>query len=159
MMHPISALLSAGGHEATPVIDWDWTILIQAGIFLALFVIMRKLVFLPYLEARQEREDNIDGVKERAEQSSSSIEKSLATYEQTLASARKEAAKTRSKLRSEGEEEAQNELGEAQKSAERSLETARERIQKSVPAAELALRTRADDLARVIATKVLGRPV
>lgn len=159
MMYPFSALLAGGGHQATPVIDWDWTILIQAGIFLVLFVVMRKFVFLPYLESRREREDNVDGAKERAAQSSADAETRLARYEEKVKAARLEAAGTRAELRGEGEAKATSLLSEARSKADAKLANARERIAKSVPAAELALRTRADELARTIATKVLGRSV
>ena len=158
MMYPITALL-AGGGQATPVIDWDWTILVQLGIFLVLFVIMRKLVFLPYLESRREREDNIDGAKERASHSTADAETRLERYEEQIKAARLDAAGTRAELRSEGEAKAQAVLSEARGKADAKLAAPRERIAQSVPAAELALRTRADELARAIAAKVLGRTV
>jgi F-type H+-transporting ATPase subunit b len=157
MMYPFSALLAGGG--PTPVIDWDWTILVQAGIFLVLFVVMRKLVFLPYLESRRERDDNVDGAKERAAQSSTDAETRLARYEAKVKAARLEAAGSRAELRGEGETKATDLLSQARGKADAKLADARERIAKSVPAAELALRTRADELARTIATKVLGRSV
>lgn len=153
MMSPYTVLAAA------PVIDIDKTIFVQAGIFLVLFVILRKLVFLPYLEARRQRGEAIEGSKEKASHANADADEKLTRYERRLKEARLEAAAQRTQLRAEGEAKAQQVLGEARKRAEGKLGEARERIGKSVPAAELALRTRADELASAIATKVLGRPV
>jgi F0F1-type ATP synthase membrane subunit b/b' len=65
----------------------------------------------------------------------------------------------RSGLRDEGESRAQDLLAEARKESDTKLEAARQKIEKSTEAARLALRTRADKIARSIASKLLGREV
>jgi F-type H+-transporting ATPase subunit b len=156
-MHSIS-LCAAGGHDP-PLIDIDATLFIQLGIFLVLFVVLRKFVFLPYLEAKKDRAANIDGAREKANRLQSDAAEKLDRYERRLTDARKEAAAGRSKERAEGEAKAAEVLASARQKAEGRLSEARTKINKSVPAAELALRTRADELARAIASKVLGRAV
>lgn len=153
------ATLLVAASQDPPLIDWDYTLLVQAGIFLLLFVVMRKLVFLPYLEALRERDANIGGARKEAERLGADNDERTQRYQARLMAARKEAATGRTQRRAEGEAKADEVLSDARQRADAKLQAARARIDKSVPAAELALRTRADQLARSIASKVLGRQV
>lgn len=139
------------------VIDFDYTIFVQAAIFLVLFVFMRKFVFLPYLESRKEREHTIEDAQKRSEESQGLTAERLAHYDEQIKITRQLAAAKRTEERVEGEKEAQKVLSKARKEADENIEKAREKIQSSVPAAQLALQTKADELAKAIAAKVLGR--
>lgn len=153
-----AALLAAASQDP-PLIDIDYTLLVQAGIFLFLFVVMRKLVFLPYLAARRDRDASIGGARDEASRLESDSGERTKRYEERLMAARKEAATGRAQRRAEGEARADELMADARQRADAKLQQARTRIEKSVPAAELALRTKADQLARSIASKVLGRSV
>lgn len=152
-------LAAAEGHHAPPLIDIDGTVFIQGGIFLVLLVILSKLVFRPYLRLRAEQEANTAGAREEADQESARADEQLESYEQQVLGARKEAAAQRAELRADGESKARQVLSVARKDAEKRLAQARGELAKTAPAARLALRTRADELATVVASKVLGRPV
>ncbi|MBW2731972.1 MAG: ATP synthase F0 subunit B [Deltaproteobacteria bacterium] len=153
------AVLLAAVSQDPPLIDIDYTLLVQAGIFLVLFVVMRKLVFLPYLQARRERDANIGGARNEAKSLDIDCTERTQRYEERLMAARKEAATGRAQRRAEGTSKGEELLTDARQRADAKLQAARVRIAKSVPAAELALRTRADQLAQAIASKVLGRSV
>ena len=154
----LTTLLSAaGGHLPPPVIDIDGTLFLQLGIFLTLFVVMRKFVFSPYLEAKRERESTIEGARSRAEATEEETHSKLARYERRVFEARREAAAGRSLARAQGEAKSQALLVSARGKADSKLQEVRAKIATSVPAAELALRTRADELAKAVACKVLGR--
>jgi F-type H+-transporting ATPase subunit b len=152
-------LLAAEGHHAPPLIDIDGTVFIQGGIFLVMLFFLNTFVFRPYLQLRKEQAINTAGARERAEQESVQADEQLESYEQQVMQAKKEAAAKRAELRAEGESKAQQTLGLARKEADKKLEKARAELAKSAPAARLALRTRADELAQVVASRVLGREI
>lgn len=149
-------LLSAQSH---PLIDIDGTVFLQAAIFLIVLLALSKLVVRPYLAILEEQERNIGGARKEAETFSRDAAEKLERYETSIRTARSHAAAERAEIRKQGESEAQRVLTNAREETERTLSTAREKIRKSAPAAQLALRTRADHLAKLIAGKVLGRSI
>jgi F-type H+-transporting ATPase subunit b len=158
-MKAFFTLLAATGHKAPPLVDLDTTVFVQFGIFLFLMVILTRLVFRPYLALRAERTRSIDGAREEADRLSEDAAEKLSTYEAQIAKARKEAATVRAEVRAEGESLASQRLKTAHGESEAKVEAARHKIRKTAEAAQLALRTRADQIARSIASKLLGREV
>jgi len=158
-MRPLFVLLSAAGHSPPPLVDIDGTVFVQWLIFVILLVFLTRFVFRPYLALRAERARNIEGAREEAVK----LEEDAATrgerYEEQLSKTRKEAAQERASLRQQGEAAAAKVLAEAHSGAAAKIEAARQRIEKSTQAAQLALRTRADVLAKAAAAKLLGREV
>lgn len=152
-------LLAGGGHSAPPLVDIDGTVFVQLGIFLVLLVVLTRFVFRPYLALRAERSRNIEGLREEAVRLAEENERKLRSYEEQMAKTRKEAAAVRLQLRQAGEARAAEMIAAAQQRAASELEAARAKMERSTQAAELALRTRADVLARVAAAKLLGREV
>jgi F0F1-type ATP synthase membrane subunit b/b' len=152
-------LLAAGGHKPPPLVDFDYTVAIQLGIFLLLLVVLTRFVFRPYLALRAERMKNIDGAREEAQSVGSVAAEKLARYEDQIAATRKEAAAVRTQLRAEGEGRAAEVVSTAHTEAGARVESARQKIEKSAQAAQLALRSRAEQIASSIASKLLGREV
>jgi F-type H+-transporting ATPase subunit b len=152
-------LLAGGGHKPAPLVDLDGTIFVQFGIFIVLLFILTKLVFRPYLALLKERSANIDGAKEEAQRMSTAADADLASYEDQVLKARKDAANVRTALRGEGEQQATAVMAEAREQAEQRVTAAREKIQKSAAAAQLSLRAKVDRVAQEIAAKLLGREV
>jgi len=140
-------------------VDIDLTVLIQLALFLLLGLALTRLVFRPYLGLRAERARNIEGVREEAVKLGADSETKLVAYEEQITRTRKEAAAGRLQVRQQGEQRAATMLAEAQQRATAKLEAARQKLEKSTQAAELSLRTRADAIARVAASKLLGREV
>ena len=158
-MDYLALLAASGGHKAPPLIDVDGTVFVQFAIFMVLLFVLNTFVFKPYLAMRRDQEDSIEGAKARATSEQDNASEMLAGYEAKLLSARKEAAAERLVVRADGESKAQKTLAIARKSAEKQVVDAREKLEKVAPAARLALRTRADQLAKVVAAKVLGRAI
>lgn len=152
-------LAAAGGHAPPPLVDIDGTVFLQFGIFIVLLFVLTKLVFKPYLALLRERSANIEGAREQARGMDAEHDKALASYEDQILKARKEAAGVRAELRTDGERQASEVLGKARGEAEAKLQASRERMEKSAQAAQLALRTRVDHIARDITSKLLGREV
>jgi F-type H+-transporting ATPase subunit b len=152
-------LLAAEGHKPPPLVDIDGTIFVQFGIFIVLLFILTKFVFRPYLAMLKERDENIDGARAQAAEMNEQTTADVNSYEDKIMAARKEAASVRAVFREEGENEASDVLGKARAESDAKVESSRQRIRKSADAARLALRTRADRIAKEITTKLLGREV
>ena len=155
----LSMLAAAEGHSAPPLIDIDGTLYLQGAIFLLLLFVLSRLVFRPYLALKREQAENTAGARDQADRDDADAAERLARYEARVMEAKKAAAFSRGEQRAAGTERAQAVLADARKRAEAKLEQARRRIAASAPAAQLALRTRADELARLVASRILGRNV
>ena len=159
MINTALVLLAAEGHKPAPLVDIDGTVFVQLGLFLLLLLFLNRLVFRPYLALLKERDENIDGARTEAQTMNDRATTDLDSYEDQVMKARKEAATVRAELREEGEKTAAEVLAEARGQSEAKITAARDKIHKSADAARLALRTRADGIAKEIATKLLGREV
>jgi F-type H+-transporting ATPase subunit b len=158
-MKTLVLLSAAEGHKPAPLVDIDGTIFVQFGIFIVLLFILTKFVFRPYLAMLKDRDENIDGARSQAAEMNEKADNDLNSYEDKIMAARKEAASVRSVFREEGEKEASDLLGKARAESDAKVETSRQKIRQSADAARLALRTRADRIAKEITTKLLGREV
>lgn len=152
-------LLAAKGHEPPPIIDIDYTVVVQFGIFIMLLLVLSRFVFRPWLEIHKERSENIEGAREQAGTLDSEADEKFTRYEEKISYARKDAAKVRARVRGEGEERANEILGDARHKTEAKIERARQRTAKSIEKAEVELRRHADEVAKAMASKLLGREV
>lgn len=156
-MEPLFVLLSGG--KPPPLVDFDATILVQLGIFLLLLVVLTRFVFRPYLALRAERAEKIEGARAEAQKLSQDADAKLATYEAKIVAVRKEAATVRAQIRAEGDARAAEVLGAARGESQTAVEAARQKLERSTQAAALSLRTKADQIADAIVSKLLGREV
>ena len=159
LMKPLYVLLAAEGHTPPPLVDIDWTVLIQFGIFMVLLIVLSKFVFGPWLALQQERDDNIDGAKSMASDLDSDADEKISNYEDKLIAARKEAAGVRAEYRKEAEGKAGEVLRSARGLSEKKVKAARTKLAEDSAAAQVELGKRADEIAKAIATRLLGREV
>jgi F-type H+-transporting ATPase subunit b len=143
---------------AAPVVDIDGTLFVQGGIFLALVVILKPLLFTPWLEAQRRRGESIEGAIAKAKTLRSDADTLATDYDQRFSAARDRSLELRSKARRDEEASQAKAIAEARAKASASLDRERERLQKEAEQARGALAGRVDDLAAQIASKVLGRP-
>jgi F-type H+-transporting ATPase subunit b len=146
----------ASGH---PLIDIDWTVLVQFGLFVILYVVGNKLLFQPYLQLRERRTAETEGRRAEAEQMSAQAEAKLADYEKQLAGARNRANEEGRKLRAEGMTHEKEVTDKARAEAQKAIDEATAKMRAETEAARLQLLPQASDLARKIASKLLGREV
>lgn len=158
-MKPLYVLLAAKGHTPPPLVDIDATVFIQFGIFMILLVVLSKFVFGPWLAIQQERDDNIDGAKSLANNLDSDADEKIANYEDKLIAARKDAAGVRAEFRKEAEGKAGEVLRSARGLSEKEIKAARKKLAEDSAAAQVELGKRADEIAKAIATRLLGREV
>src|ERR1700716_2644189 len=88
----------AAGH---PLIDIDWTVAVQFGMFLVVFFVANRMLFQPYLRLRERRRAGIEGARAEAYRMTATADAKLADYEKQLKSARDRANDEGRKVRAE----------------------------------------------------------
>lgn len=151
---PTPALILA---SAAPVVDIDGTIFIQAGIFLLLMALLYPMLFKPWLATRERRDGAITGTLQAAEELRAEAERVSTDYDARLAEVRGRATAVRSEAVKAGEAERARSLADSRTAAASDLQALRSRLATQTEAARATLSSRVDELARDIATKILGR--
>ena len=154
-MHQALSTLAA----AHPLIDIDSTVFVQFGLFLLLLLVANKLLFQPYLQLRERRKAGIDGARQEAERMTAQADSKLADYEKQLATARNRANEEGRKVRAEAAANEKTTTDAARASAQKSIDEATAKMRQETEAARLQLLPQANQLAKQIASKMLGREV
>lgn len=140
-----------------PLIDLDWTVVIQFALFVIMFAILSRWLFKPYLTLRDARELGISGARHEAESMQARSQKLIEEHEAQLYRAKLRAAEERARLRAEGAASERQLLGATRDEVQRALGDARARIRTQAQAARGRLETEAAELAAEVARKILGR--
>jgi F-type H+-transporting ATPase subunit b len=151
---PIVSL--AGGH---PLIDIDWTAIVQFALFLALFALANRFLFQPYLQLRERRRAGIEGAREEADRMTAEADAKLASYEKAIAQARERAGDEGRKIRLEGIAHEREVTSAARAQAQTAIDEAQATMRRETEAARAQLMPQAEALARAISSKLLGREV
>ena len=151
---PIVSL--ASGH---PLIDIDFTAVVQFVLFLLLYVIANRLLFQPYLQLRERRRAGIDGAREEAQRMSAQAEAKLAEYEKSLAAARERAGEQGRKIRLEAAAHEREVTEKARATSMNAIVEAQTKMRAETAAARAQLLPQAEVIAKSIASKLLGREV
>ena len=151
---PVLVAVAAKGH---PLIDIDWTILLQFGLFVAMYFLANKLLFQPYVALREKRIAGIDGARAEAERMSAQADAKLADYEQKLAAARGKAAEEQRQVRAEAARHEQEVTETSRKQAQAAMDAAATRVKTETETARADLAQRAETIAREMAARLLGR--
>jgi F0F1-type ATP synthase membrane subunit b/b' len=145
--------------EGHPLIDIDWTVLLQFGLFIAMFVLANKLLFQPYLALRERRIAGIDGARAEAERMNAEAEAKLVDYEQKLATARNKAADEQRAVRAEASKHQQEVTDKSRKAATDAMNASAAKVKAETEAARVELASRAAAIAGQMAKQLLGREV
>jgi F-type H+-transporting ATPase subunit b len=151
---PIVSL--AGGH---PLIDFDFTVVVQFALFLVLFVIANRFLFQPYLQLRERRRAGIEGARAEADRMTAQADAKLADYEKQLALARNSANEESRKVRAEAAAREREVTEKARTAAQVAINEAQATMRRETEAARAQLMPQADAIARTISAKLLGREV
>jgi F-type H+-transporting ATPase subunit b len=142
-----------------PLIDIDWTVLVQLGLFVILFVACNKLLFQPYLKLRERRRTGIEGAKAEAETMSAQADAKLDDYEKKLATARGRAGEEARKVRAEAAAEQIKLTEEARAAALAAITAAEGKMRGETEAARKELLAQSNAIAAKMASRLLGREV
>lgn len=135
------------------------TLLVQAAIIVALWILLGRLWFGPALRVIRERSARTEGALEKARAIQSEAEALRARHATAIEDARAEAQREMEEIMRGAEAEQRKLIGEARDEAQRVLTDARGRIAEDVAAARQELRSQSDHIAKEVTRKVLGRTV
>jgi F-type H+-transporting ATPase subunit b len=152
-------LLTIAVAKDPPIIDLDSTVLIQLLIFTITALFLNKFLFQPYLAVKKKRADGIDGAREAARRMEEEAAAKMAEYGQAFNAAKSKANAERGKLQSEAVAREGEIIAATRASVQKATEEAQTKLAADAKAARAQLEPRAQELARTIAEKVLGRKV
>ncbi len=142
-----------------PLIDLDWTVLVQLALFAILFIACNSLLFQPYLRLRERRRTGIEGAKAEAETMSAQADSKLADYEKNLAAARSRANEEARVIREKTSAEIKKINDDARDAASAAMSSAQTKVRTETEAARKELLTQANAIAQSMAGRLLGREV
>ena len=154
-----SSLAGALASEGAVNVDADGTIIVHIALFLVLLFALKPLLFDPLMKLFEEREKRTMGTKEAARKEDARSAKAKSTYDAELAKARAEGNVEREKLRAAGLKREAELLATVRAEAAKTLEEGRAKVSADAQAAREGLERDAANLAREVASRVLGREV
>lgn len=134
-------------------------LLVLILIFLALVVPLDRLLFRPMMKALDERRVRIEGARERAEVVADQADEVLGRYQRAVEAARREAEASRREVLDRARREQTQVMTQAREEAEAQRAQARGQVADALEAARGQLRDESHELAREIASRLLGRSV
>ena len=133
------------------------TMVYQAVLFVALYFVLKSLVFEPFLAKLDARHQRTRGALEEAAKLRDEAARLQVDYEQQMAAVRREAAAARDEIRRQAEKEEQQIIEAARQAAARALAEARQRIAAEAQATRAALAADTERLSEEILASLLGR--
>jgi F-type H+-transporting ATPase subunit b len=139
------------------MIDLNLTMIIQLFIVLTLVVILSQIVFKPFLGILQERKDRVKRAEERARDLQHRSEELVERYRESIAAAHAQGATIREKIRKESLAKEMEILQKDMEEANRLIQEIKMKINDEMETARSGLQSRAQNLSREIAERILGR--
>ncbi len=150
---PATAQAAGGALEIFP----DKGIFIQVALFALLIAPINKFLFQPVMRVLEERREQIEGARARAEAMQKDANAVLAKYETAVLGAREEVENERKARVESARDERAKLTTQARSGAEAQVTQARSDVASALEDARNQLRTEATELAREAASRVLGR--
>jgi F-type H+-transporting ATPase subunit b len=150
----LSVSLSGGS-----IIDLDGTVFVQLAMFFVAFGVLHALVFKPMLALLDAREEAIDGAREQAKHLEVEVRQKQTAFEAELRKVQQASSEERDRLRGEGQELERNLLERVRVETQASINEAKVALDTEAQLARQRLGVERAQIAREIASKVLGREV
>jgi F-type H+-transporting ATPase subunit b len=141
------------------MIDFVYTVLVQIVAFLALWFLLSKILFKPFIALLEERENRTEGLKAAAALLVAEGERLRAEYESAIAKANEEGAAVKEIILQEARQTRERLLAESRAQAAERMTAVREDIKKEMAKGRALALQEAAVIARQMAEKVLGRKV
>lgn len=154
-----TSLLAGNSASGGVNLDFDLTFLVHLMAFAALVMILKPLLFDPLMKVFEERERRTEGAKLLARRMDEKAGELLQRYDAELEAVRRAAAEERERLRAEGAKLEAQILAEGRAEVTKLVEQGRTKLDADRKVLRAELSTRAADIARDIASRVLGREV
>lgn len=141
------------------MIKLDYTFVVQIVLFLALLFLLRRLLFTPFIALLEEREKKTEGAKGEATALTAEGERLRAEYESAVTQARAQGAALKEGTLQEAQRAREQILTQAREQAAGKLVAVREEVRNEMAKARQFAAREADEIARQMAEKVLGRKI
>ncbi len=139
------------------MIDIDWTLIVQIFNFLLLVYLLNLVLFRPLRQGLKHRQSVIDGYEGDIAKLAVEEQGLLAEVEGRLTDARREGLSQREALRLEGSQAEASLLEQVKKEVDAEWAQVSEKIKSDVAKAREALAAQAQEFARGLAAKLVGR--
>ncbi|HEX5661003.1 MAG TPA: ATP synthase F0 subunit B [Polyangiales bacterium] len=141
------------------IIDLDGTVFVQFAMFSIAFVILYALVFKPMVRLLDARDVAIEGSKQEAKHLETEVQQKQAQFEAELRRVQTAAGEERERLRGEGQERERALLDRVRVETQQLVAEGKSRLETEARIARAELSAQRNELAREIASRVLGREV
>ena len=141
------------------MIKLDYTFVVQIVLFLALLFLLRRLLFAPFLALLEEREKKTEGARGEAAALMAEGERLRADYESAITQAGNQGAALKEGILQEARGRRERILAEAREQATARLTMVREEVRQEMAKARQFAAREAEEIARQMAEKVLGRKI
>jgi len=143
--------------SARNIVDIDATLLVELGLFLLCFLLLRSLVFKPLLRLVDERRAQTQGAREEAKKFEAEAEERTRKVTRVVQQAKVEASEERERLRQQAKHREQEVLRAAKEEATTITDAARRKVAARRSESEREATLKARELAGDIATRLAGR--
>ena len=150
----LGALLSGGS-----IIDLDGTVFVQLAMFFIAFVVLYALVFKPMVALLDARDHAIEGAKGEAKQLEAEVLSKQASFDAQLRGVQGSSGEERERLRAEGQDLERKLLETVRVETQQLQSDAKVTLDSEARIARAELAAGRPELARIIASRVLGREV
>ena len=140
-------------------VDLDLTVFGQVALFIVLMLALKPLLFDPLLKLFEEREKRIEGARAESLALDKESARASSRYEDEMQKARVQANAERDKLRGEGQKTENELLADARAVVAKKLADGRGVLATEIAAARAVLDRESAELARSLASRVLGREI
>ena len=154
----IDSVAAAHAPQAINV-DVDLTFIVELVLLVGLILVLKPVLFDPMLTLFEERERRIDGAKLQARKIDEKSASALSTYEAEMAKARATGNAERDKVRAEGVAREQQILGAVRAATSKVIDDGKRAAHAEADKVRGALKLQSADIARELASRVLGRDV
>ncbi len=141
------------------MIEINQSLVIQIVNFIIFLWILNYLIFKPIVRVLNERRERIQGTSEKARLMEAEIQKKLEEYEAKIQAAKGQAANEKERVRRQGEDVAKEIVERARTEMARDIPIIRKQIASEAERVRGELEQRAQEMAREIACRVLGREI
>jgi F-type H+-transporting ATPase subunit b len=141
------------------MLDLNYSLVVQAALFVALWLVLKRLWFDPAMRVIAERGTRSEGQIQEARALEAEIEKLRREHQAALQQARTEAQREVADIMRRAEAEQKQLIAQATDDAQRTLTEIRGRVAEEVADARRTLSADIGALAREVAGRVMGRAV
>jgi F-type H+-transporting ATPase subunit b len=141
------------------VVELNYTIFIQAGLFFALIIILNHFLYKPILSVLEKRQKNFEDSENTVKNLEQTIDSKMAEYENKIQQAKMKAVDEKGEILKEGTEKAKEIIEAVRSEVPGMMDDFRKKLNAEVNEARALLDSQSKGLSVEIAEKVLGRGI